>query len=667
MVDQKQRPLWVRIAIVLALGGAAYLTNLLPLPLSFGLHFLFGGVFSVLAAILYGPWAGAVTALLSAIPTIALWGHPFALLSMTLEAWVIGWQAQRGQAYPTVIDLVYWLVLGGPLVILTYGLGAHIPLTATVVAALKQAVNGLVYTAMASVLVLVWWQRRRRPLPLQTFLSNLIIFLVLVPLAFILGWMSRNIGDQLRAQLSGEAVRAGEVVRVEMMQQFALQQTALRTVGLGRQVLQPAGFTAVWLLSADGQLLAQAPEQAGPVPVLEPGKLGWVQGQGATGRTLLMAEDVTEAQSGAHLRAIGVLDLDWLARRVMETVRTLGMEVVVTDPTKRVVLSSWAGVEAGGEFASTLGESTFFDLVTRADGVRSLAGANAELSPDTTSLVQAERLAFVHQVNVPDWNWHVYVRKPLGTVEYALYEAYMGSFLTALILIAFLLGAVRYLAYLVTRPLVELAAISVSPQGEILNLPSHQAVLVKEVGAVTETLEEVGGRIRGLVDSLQETQRELQRHNVELAVANVHLADEAMREAVTGLWNQRAFWQQVQLWVEQNHPFTLVLTDCWGVKGLIDEQGRPSEADMKRIAQELQQHAALHGGEVYQFDPARFAFLFPETSDWLVERMLGSLPTVAASRLRDGDLGLRVGAARFPEEGETGPALLALANERLGR
>ena len=563
---------WVHTVLVLVLGGAAYLTNRYPVPLSFGLHLLFGGLFAMLAAILYGPWAGGLAALLSALPTLQLWGHPFALLSMTLEGWVVGYEARRGRGHHTETDLVYWLLVGGPLVLLTYSLGAHIPFMAAGVAAVKQAVNGLVNTATASVmlLVLVWWQRGRRQMPLEIFLANLVTFLVLVPIAFSFSWNTRGSGEQMRTQLTGEAVRAGEVIR------------------------------AALTLSPDLQ-------------------------------------------------------------QVMALVKPLDVEVVVTDRSNVVVASTWETVTAGESFGGARGDEALFSVASRRD---SSAGR-----VESTSLSQAERVAFVHQVSLPELGWQVYVRKSLGAVEYLLYRAYLNSFVTALALIIVLVVTIRLVAYTVTRPLVQLAGIRVTAEGEMADLPPTQAIWVTEVRAVTEHLGAVGERIKGLIERLQETQRELQRHNVELAVANVHLADEALRDARTGLHNQRAFWQQVQLWVEENRAFTLVLTDLRGLAAYVLRRGHlRADRLLQELALELQQQAAIHGGEAYQYGPERFALLFPESSEWLVERMTLTLPSLAAGfEVNDGGpaVALVVGAARFPEDGQTGPAMVEVADRRL--
>ncbi len=635
--EQRTGRPWMRLVLVVALGGAAYVANWFPVPLSFGLHMLFGGVFAILAAILYGPWAGGFVALLSSLPTIQLWGHPYAVISMTLEAWVVGYEARRGRAHHTETDLIYWLLVGGPLVTITYSLGAHIPLMATGVAALKQAVNGLVNTAAASMVVLglVVWQRGRRQMALQVFLTNLISFLVLTPLAFSLSLTARESGQHLRNQLAGEAVRAGEVVRAGLAQELADLHQALAAVAQwGATGPTPAGLSQVWL--------------ANP-PAMPPGPVSGVTTLlGAPGATVLLRE-------GAG-GAVAAVDLDRLSRRVLGLVQAMEMEIVVTDSASVVALSSWEGVQPGTTFISEVGEATLF----RPPGLSWLPSLTDGGAPENASLRQAENVASVQRVALPELGWQIYIRKPLGEVEYLLYRSYLGSFVTALGLMIILLAAIRVAAYTVTRPLVQLAGISVSADGEIANLPPTLQIWVTEVRAVAAHLMEVAVRIRGLIQSLHETQRELQRHNVELSVANVHLADEALRDAHTGLLNKRAFWQQIQIWVEENQPFSVALAELQGPGA---HRFAAAEEQVKGLAAELQHFAALHGGEVYQYAADRFALLFPESSERLASRLTLALPSVAV--IGEAELSLAAGVARFPEEGRTGPEVIREAEQRL--
>lgn len=646
---QSRRPFWV-----LLLGAAAYLTNLAPVPLSFGLDFLFGSLFAVLASILLGPWAGAVAGFLSALPTVQLWGHPFAVLSMTLEAWVVGYEARRGGLHHTQSDLLYWIFLGAPLVLLTYTVWADISLMAAGVAALKQSVNGVLNTSIASVLALV---ASRRPqgewrLPLEVFLSRLITCLVLLPLAISFNWTVRESGSRLRSQISGEAVRAGDVVKSALEREIADGRGAMRSlahlvevrlvadpalVGSRLDEVLPPGVQAFWLVDAAGNELVRVSAGSDePLPVGDDLPVGQVVNlTGATGKALILEEPVTLRAPYGEGRAVAALDLQWIGDRILAEIEALNMEVAVSDSRNEIMFATWEGVAGHGQFVSDLGEVAFFQAADRAP-------------VEGTRLQLAEQLVFVHRTEGREFGWQVYVRKPLGVVEDALYRSYQRSYVSALVLITLLIGAIRLLSYIITRPLVQLAGVVVTPEGELTNLPSESPIWVSEVWTVIAHLEEVGERIRGLVGSLQESRRKLEQDNVELAVANLHLAEEATRDPETGLLNQRAFQRQIGLWVEENRPFTLVLVEPQGDK-------------LRATTSDLHQGAQMHGGEAYRLGGGRLALLFPTADPWHINRVNQALFLTE----RPSGVQPRFGTASFPADGQTAPAIMETAERQL--
>src|SRR5687767_9202162 len=80
---------------------------------------VFGGICYLLTAICYGPVYGLIAALIAATKTIALWGTPYALLFMGMEAFVVGWLVRK-RWQPFLADLLYWCTLGLPLLISIY-------------------------------------------------------------------------------------------------------------------------------------------------------------------------------------------------------------------------------------------------------------------------------------------------------------------------------------------------------------------------------------------------------------------------------------------------------------------------------------------------------------------------------------------------------------------
>lgn len=148
-----------RAALLALLAGLAVAGNLLNLPLFFGIHVLAGSVFGVLALLLFGHW-GLLPGVLASLVTVRLWGHPWAVLIFVGELlWLDGWLQrtppdERDNGRLILADILYWLVLGLPLVLLLYGRVMGMDASNVQVAAIKQGVNGVVNTAIASALLL---------------------------------------------------------------------------------------------------------------------------------------------------------------------------------------------------------------------------------------------------------------------------------------------------------------------------------------------------------------------------------------------------------------------------------------------------------------------------------------------------------------------------------
>src|SRR5690554_3022287 len=103
----------------LFLGGIGFLLNLLPLRLSPGVDLVFGGLPAMIAGVALGPALGILAGAIAAAPTIFTWSNPWGWLVLTAEAGAVGYIVRRHGTRPMVADLVYWAVLGLPLVFIT--------------------------------------------------------------------------------------------------------------------------------------------------------------------------------------------------------------------------------------------------------------------------------------------------------------------------------------------------------------------------------------------------------------------------------------------------------------------------------------------------------------------------------------------------------------------
>jgi signal transduction histidine kinase/CheY-like chemotaxis protein len=132
------------------LGLAANLTHI---TIFTGATLLFGGVFHLAIALLYGPFYGLLAASITALPAMVLCEHPVTALILILDAPVVGWLAQRKRLPPIIADLIYWATIGTPLAFLLYIVVFNFPSPQGWVVAVKHPVNGLLNVMLAEILI----------------------------------------------------------------------------------------------------------------------------------------------------------------------------------------------------------------------------------------------------------------------------------------------------------------------------------------------------------------------------------------------------------------------------------------------------------------------------------------------------------------------------------
>lgn len=137
---------------VLSLVGLL-LNWLLPIEVYYRLSFLLGSICALLALDLLGARVGIVVGLLSASGTLLLWGQPFPFVILGVEIIIVALLHRRLQNLLAAACL-YWLLLGGPALVGLYHLQMGVELTASLLYALKFAVNGVFNALLASLILL---------------------------------------------------------------------------------------------------------------------------------------------------------------------------------------------------------------------------------------------------------------------------------------------------------------------------------------------------------------------------------------------------------------------------------------------------------------------------------------------------------------------------------
>ncbi|KOR32185.1 hypothetical protein TI05_08870, partial [Achromatium sp. WMS3] len=143
-----------KIFYIFILALAALLGNILSIHLFFGVHFIFGSIASLLAVVLLGIAPGIIVSLIGGLYTLALWGHPYALVIFAMEIFTVGFLYRYHIRNLVLADLAYWLVLGVPLIFLFYHGQMDMAWEPTTLIAFKQPLNGLLNALLAGFLLI---------------------------------------------------------------------------------------------------------------------------------------------------------------------------------------------------------------------------------------------------------------------------------------------------------------------------------------------------------------------------------------------------------------------------------------------------------------------------------------------------------------------------------
>jgi signal transduction histidine kinase/ActR/RegA family two-component response regulator len=267
------------LVILMAIG---YAGNYFSYPFGFGVDFLFGSVAVLIVVSLYGIWLGTLASLIASSYTIILWQHPYALIIFVCEALFVAWKMRRGKQNLLTSDIIFWLCIGIPLVLLFYGYILQVGVVTTSIIALKQPVNGIFNSLIASLVLnckpIYHWANsspNKATVFFEQILLNLLVAFVLIP-ALILMVVNNNTAmlheqETLIATLDASAqnlvtdLRRWHQSGLEALRFLAQTSSQSQIVVSGQTqhsinlvVDSLALFKDVYIVNADFQVIAEA-------------------------------------------------------------------------------------------------------------------------------------------------------------------------------------------------------------------------------------------------------------------------------------------------------------------------------------------------------------------------------------------------------------------------
>ncbi len=262
-----------------------YLGNVFKIHLFFGVDFLFGSIASLIVIYLYGTKWGTLGALIASTHTYFLWNHPYAIIIFTLEATFVGVMLNR-QRYKNMVllDGIYWIFLGMPLVLLFYGFVLDVSTTQTLLIMLKQSVNGFFNALIANLIItyfpihkLAGFPREKKSSSFQQTIFNLLMAFILFPALTLTIFNGQHILDTIENDIQKELMAAKAPIANNLKYWYEQHLNAIAELAkIGTQApdkeratLQQSisvikktfpSFLKIYVTDASGNIIAAQPE-----------------------------------------------------------------------------------------------------------------------------------------------------------------------------------------------------------------------------------------------------------------------------------------------------------------------------------------------------------------------------------------------------------------------
>ena len=203
------------------------LGNHMNVEMFFGVNFLFGSVATMIAVRASGTLWGTLVGIAIGSYTYFLWGHPYAIYIFGLEAFVVGFIVCALKKDNMVLaDVGFWLVIGMPLVWGFYTFQLGLPETPVKLIALKQTINGIVNTFVATLLLQfaplsllgVGFSKSptKRNLTIKAAMNNIIAAFFLLPMLVSITLFGNDELDEIQANLQSHVSDAARDIGHEL-------------------------------------------------------------------------------------------------------------------------------------------------------------------------------------------------------------------------------------------------------------------------------------------------------------------------------------------------------------------------------------------------------------------------------------------------------------------
>ncbi|MGZ3779472.1 MAG: ATP-binding protein [Pseudobdellovibrionaceae bacterium] len=533
------------ILTALACGVLGYTVNQYSVDIGYDISFSFGGILVFFCALLAGPWWGFLAGVITASATLSLYHHPYAMIIWAIEAFTVTYFYKSSRIRALIVaDLLFWLIIGTPLIFITYwGVMSHTPLE-TFTISLKQGINGMMNVFVAEISFLLFsslypkFIKGRSQIPLSELLFHMAVGLLFIPVIFFVFWeaqseVKRNkykIDTELKTSLDSQVYSINEwltrqIHSLKELNKVAEANLEKPSTNLQRQLMFIKNLSVdlhnVYLANETGTTYAFYP------PVND-------RGENTIGLNFSHRKYFEKMQAGESLYISNVFQG---SGGIFEPIVTL------TTPTiKNGKFSGYALVainlqsilkfidnqNTAGKYYSTLLDSENQIVVSNFPGRKALSKFN--LSPETITLEKGisariripeelnsqsglskwKKSYYYNEASLVNGRWKLIVEYPISELQ-ALSLSRIRIILLrtfALILVSILVS--YFLSRKVSDVIKELALIAQSPTDQQNRWPRSR---ILEVDQLAKSLRRYSNRIHSVISEVQNL-----NHNLEVKV-----------------------------------------------------------------------------------------------------------------------------------------------------
>jgi diguanylate cyclase (GGDEF)-like protein len=187
---------------------------------------------------------------------------------------------------------------------------------------------------------------------------------------------------------------------------------------------------------------------------------------------------------------------------------------------------------------------------------------------------------------------------------------------------------------------------------------------------------DLSAKNQALLEMNRELEAKIAERTAELGEANSRLAQLAVTDGLTGLYNHRHFHERLALEVERSVrnglPLSLLMIDVDHFKHYNDQHGHPAGDELLRRLARLMGDGRRANDFVARYGGEEFAIVLVDTpkltAAQVAERLrdrVASHPFPAAASQPGGSLSISIGVASFPDDASDSEALVRAADAAL--